>query len=194
MHTMQAPQNNNREENMYEQMPLGQKDSFCQRASKRKGRPLHADPLWDLHQKVGRRFFMPRFSRCSDSDERSKQGPLSCRTENHHRYQSQSFFNRSFFPFPDMSKGSIICYQKTWLRAFWRHHLKRRSVVSVLACFLKCQWGFVKKKSLPIETPSFKFTPARCLCAENSPKIVLSSYGRLEIGLGGVWNTQLLGP
>jgi hypothetical protein len=25
----------------------------------------------------------------------------------------------------------------------------RRVVVSVLVCFLKCQWGFVEKKSLP---------------------------------------------
>jgi hypothetical protein len=42
-----------------------------------------------------------------------------------------------------------VFYQKTWLRAFCKYHCKRRAVVSVLACFLKCQWGFVKKKSLP---------------------------------------------
>jgi hypothetical protein len=45
-----------------------------------------------------------------------------------------------------------VFYQKTWLRAFLRRHRKRhrkrRAVVSVLACFLNCQWGFVKKKRL----------------------------------------------
>jgi hypothetical protein len=43
-----------------------------------------------------------------------------------------------------------VFYQKTWARLFLRHHLKRRTVVSVLACFLKCQWGFVKKKEFAI--------------------------------------------
>jgi hypothetical protein len=42
-----------------------------------------------------------------------------------------------------------VFYQKTWLRAFWKYRHKRRAVVSVLVCFLKCRWGFVKKKSLP---------------------------------------------